>query len=115
MPARKRLSSSTCRRHKLADLLLAEGLLTMRPCSSCTSRGVLCVVSPRDKRCEQCYRSRRQCDLASPWAEDGRLKKQEEELHEQALAAQAEALAAEAKVARLRKQARLVEKRRQAP
>jgi hypothetical protein len=87
MPARKRPSSSTFRRHKLADLLLAEGLLTMRPCSFCTSRGVLCVVSPRDERCEQCYRSRRQCDLASPWAEDGRLKKQEEELHEQALAA----------------------------
>jgi hypothetical protein len=114
MSTRKRLSFSTCRRYKLTDLLLAEGLITMRPCSACTSRGVLCVVSPRDERCEQCYRSRRQCDLASPWAEDGRLKKQEEELREQALAAQAEALTTEAKVARLRKQARLVEKRRQA-
>jgi hypothetical protein len=107
MPARKRLSSSTFRRYKLADLFLAEGLITIRPCSSCTSRGVLCVVSPRDERYKQCYRSRRQCDLASPWAEDGRLKKQEEELRE-------EALAAEAKAIRLRKQARLVKKRRQA-
>jgi hypothetical protein len=87
MPARKRLSSSICRRYKLVDLFLSEDLITIRPCFSCTSRGVLCVVSPRDERCEQCYRFRRQCDLASPWAEDGRLKKQEEEFREQALAA----------------------------
>jgi hypothetical protein len=66
MSARKRLSSSIYRRHKLADLLLAEGLITIRPYFFCTSRGVLCVISPRDKRCKQYYRFRRQYDLASP-------------------------------------------------
>jgi hypothetical protein len=98
----------------------------MRPCASCTSQGVLCVLSSLDERCEQCYRYQRQCDLASPWAEDDRLEKKEKELREQALeaerrgdaareralsafaSAREEALAAEAKAARLRKQARLL-------
>jgi hypothetical protein len=80
MPARNRTSSSTIRRHQKADRILSEGFLTMRPCSSCTSQGLLCVLSPRDERCEQCYRFRRQCDLASPWAEDDRLGRKEKEL-----------------------------------
>jgi hypothetical protein len=101
MPARKRLSSSTARRHKLADRILSEGTLTMRPCSSCVSTGTLCVVSPRDERCEQCYRANRSCDLASPWAEDDRLKQKEETLREQRLKTEADAI-------RLRKQERLV-------
>jgi hypothetical protein len=79
----------------------------MRPCLSCTSQGVLCVLSHLDERCEQCYRNQRQCDLASPWAEDDRLKKKGEELREQRLEA-------ETKAARLRKQERLILKRRRA-
>jgi hypothetical protein len=65
MSARKRLSFNIFRRYKLADLFLAEGLIIIRPYSFYTSRGVLCVISPRDKRCEQCYRFRRQYDLAN--------------------------------------------------
>jgi hypothetical protein len=79
----------------------------MRPCTSCTSQGVLCVLSPRDERCEQCYRFNRRCDLASPWAEDDRLQRKEEELREQRLEA-------EMKAARLRKQERQLQKKRKA-
>jgi hypothetical protein len=107
MPARKHLSSSTHRRRKLSDRILCEGVITMRPCSSCTSQGVLCVLSHLDERCEQCYRHQRQCDLASPWAEDDRLKKKGKKLREQRLEA-------ETKAARLRKQKRLLLKRRRA-
>jgi hypothetical protein len=121
MPARKHLSSSTLRRHKVADRILRRGVITMRPCASCTSQGVLCVLSSLDERCEQCYRYQRQCDLASPWDEDDRLEKKEKELREQALEAErqeeelrGQALKKELKAARLRKQARLLQKRRRA-
>jgi len=77
----------------------------MRPCASCVSSGTLCVLSARDERCEQCYRFNRSCDLASPWAEDDRLKKKEEQLRE-------ERLKAEQAAVQLRKQERLVQKKR---
>jgi hypothetical protein len=64
-------------------------------------------LSPRDERCEQCYRFNRRCDLASPWAEDDRLQRKEEELREQRLEA-------EMKAARLRKQERQLQKKRKA-
>jgi hypothetical protein len=87
----------------------------MRPCTSCTSQGLLYVLSPRDERCEQCYRFRRQCDLASPWAEDDRLGRKEKELQaqeerllDQAMKAREQALEAERKAVRLRKQTRLL-------
>jgi hypothetical protein len=52
MPSRKRLSSSTSRRYKLADRLLAEGSLTIRPYSIYISQEVLYILFPRDERCE---------------------------------------------------------------
>jgi hypothetical protein len=107
MPARKRLSTSSFRRHSIADHLLSTRSITIRPCTSCTSQGVLCVLSPRDERCEQCYRFNRRCDLASPWAEDDRFQRKEEELREQRLEA-------EIKAARLRKQERQLQKKRKA-
>jgi hypothetical protein len=73
----------------------------MRPYASYTSQGALYVLSSLDERCEQYYRYQRQYDLASLWAKDDRLKKKEKELREQALKA-------ELKAARLRKQARLL-------
>jgi hypothetical protein len=104
MPVRVRAVSSSTRRHNRADRLLAEGTFTMRPCSACVSRGLLCVVSPLDERCEQCFRNQRSCELASPWKEFDRLAKHSERL-------QTEALEAEAKASRLRKQRRLVLKK----
>jgi hypothetical protein len=80
MPARNRTSSSTLRRHQKADRILSEGFFSIRPYTSYTSQGLLCVLSPRDERCEQCYRFRRQCDLASPWAENDRLERKEKKL-----------------------------------
>lgn len=105
MPSHKKITSSSLRRSSQADRLLSSGVLVMRPCSQCLAAGVLCILSPRDEHCEQCYRHNRKCDLASPWAEDDRLQKQEEELRERRLRAESEAI-------RLRKQERLLQKRR---
>jgi hypothetical protein len=102
MPTRK--TSSTQRRAKRADFLLSAGTVTMRPCASCTSLGRICILSSHDERCEECFRHQRRCDLASPWAEVERLSKQSEKL-------QTEALEAEAKAVRLRRQRRLVLKK----
>ena len=106
MPVRVRPTTSTQRRQARADLLLLTGTLVMRPCSACVSRGCLCVRSPLDDRCEQCVRSLRSCDLASPAAECARLVKESERLQD-------EALRAEAKAARLRRQRRALLKRLQ--
>jgi hypothetical protein len=105
MPSKKRPGSSTHRRHNFADRILLEGFIAMRPCAACVSSGALCVLSSRDERCEQCYRFNRSCELASPWAEDDRLKQKEEKLREERLKAESEAV-------RLRKQERLVQKKR---
>jgi hypothetical protein len=99
-----RLSSSTQRRHRLADKILCLGTITMRPCASCTRLGVLCVTSTAHESCEQCLRSTRRYDLASPLAEVKRIFKKTEKL-------QAEALEAEAKAYRLRKQRRTLLKK----
>jgi hypothetical protein len=66
MPTRNRTFSSTLRRYQKADRILAEGLFSMRSYTSYTSQGLLYVLSPRDERYEQCYRFRRQYDLANP-------------------------------------------------
>jgi hypothetical protein len=105
MPRAASSRTSTLRRHKFADRILAEGFFAMRPCASCVSSGTLCVLSARDERCEQCYRFNRSCELASPWVEDDRLKRKEEQLREERLRAEQEAV-------RLRKQERLVQKKR---
>jgi hypothetical protein len=99
-----RLSSSTQRRHRLADKILCLGTIAMRPCALYTRLGVLCVTSTAHESCEQCLRSTRRCDLASPLAEVKRIFKKTEKL-------QAEALKAEAKAHRLRKQRRTLLKK----
>jgi hypothetical protein len=104
MPSRLRPTSSSTRRHRRADLLLSFGTFAMRPCAFCTSRGVLCVVSALDDRCEQCMRNQRRCELAPPWEKCERLVKQSEKL-------QTEALKAEVKAIRLRRQRRSVLKK----
>jgi hypothetical protein len=76
----------------------------MRPCSACTKANVDCVLSSLDERCEQCYRNRRSCELASPWAEFDRIHQQKEKIREQRLEAERKAI-------RLRKQERLLQKR----
>ena len=96
MPVRTRLTTSTQRRQAHTNLLLLTGTLVMRPYSTYVSRGYLCVRSPLNDRCEQCVRSLRSCNLASPAAEYARLVKESERLQD-------EALRAEAKAARLRR------------
>jgi hypothetical protein len=99
MPPRRRPTSSTHRRHCKADQILETGLLVMRPYAHCVSSSVLCILSETSEKCEQCHRFNRPCDLASPWGEVNRLLEKRDKLRE-------EALAAEAKAIRLRKQAR---------
>jgi hypothetical protein len=104
MPPRRRLTSITLRRHARADNILAFGIFTMRPCSSYMSFGVLCVLSPVDERCEQCYRNQRPCELAPPWTEFAQLQKEKEKVQQQRLES-------ELKTVRLRKQKRSLLKR----
>jgi TolA-binding protein len=104
MPRPRALGSSTQRRHKRADFLSRTGVFTMRPCSSCTSFGVACILSAADERCEQCFRHNRVCELASRQAEAERVLRKKDELREQRWEA-------ERKVVRLRKQERLLQKR----
>jgi hypothetical protein len=104
MPRRVLKASSTVRRHIRADNILRFGFAAMRPCTACASRGVVCVTSSADERCEQCCRNQRKCDLASPWEEYEKIFKQKEELRERRLEA-------EMKAVRLRKQERLLQKK----
>jgi len=76
----------------------------MRPCQSCASRQVLCVMSSESEHCEQCVRFNRQCDLASPHKEMERLHRQEKELFNKAQEAKTKAI-------RYSKQRRLIIKR----
>jgi type I site-specific restriction endonuclease len=76
----------------------------MRPCASYTAQGCPYVLSPLDDRCEQYIRMLRVCDLASPHAEYQRLATESARLQD-------EALRAEAKAARLRRQRRALLKR----
>jgi hypothetical protein len=100
-----RRTSAVQRRHFLADRCSQIGFVAMRPCSYCVSRDYLCVMSAASEHCEQCIRKHRHCELAPPAdGEFERLAAQERHLTE-------EALAAEAKAMRLRKQRRLVRKK----
>jgi hypothetical protein len=92
MPSRRYLSNSTFRRYKRADRILYSGVLTMRPYASYVSHGTLCVLSSIDERCEQCYRSQRSYELASPWSEFDKLYKEKEKIRQQRLEAKLKAV-----------------------
>jgi hypothetical protein len=98
MPSRV---SSTIRHSRRADRLYSQCLLAMRPCRFCVSRGLLCVVSDLSEHCEQCFRSKRSCELAPPDAEMERLLRQKKEFFDKAMEAKA-------KATRFAKQHRLV-------
>ena len=98
MPSRV---SSTIRHLRRADRLFSSFSITMRPCQSCVSRGLLCVVSELSEHCEQCFRSKRSCELAPPDIEMERLLRQKKELFDKAMEAKA-------KATRFAKQHRLV-------
>jgi hypothetical protein len=66
MPPRRRLTSSTFRRHQKVDQILETGLLVIRPCAHCVASSSLCVLSEMSEKCEQCHRFNRFYDLASP-------------------------------------------------
>jgi len=112
MPRAGHQRTSALRRSLQADRILAHGLPAMRPCASCTSRGIACVFDPStSEKCEQCTRLHRECDLAPPGVSYDRLISQIDALDQQILSAKQKAVDAEAKAIRLRKQKRLLQKR----
>jgi hypothetical protein len=110
MPSRHNLSSYQ-RRCRRADLILSLGIPVMRPCQSCVSARLLCVVSSASEHCEQCVRRGRSCELAPPDREITRLDREQKELFDKASAAKAVAAQALAKANRYTKQRRLALKR----
>ena len=106
-----RLTTSIQRRHRLADSITSLGSLAMRSCIECSRRGLTCMVHPSSQACEQCTRFSRGCDLSSPVPLIEKLSRQEGEILSEISQAHKTAREAEAKVARLRKQRRLLLKR----
>ena len=106
--------SSSQRRHRFADRLLAKGTLATHPCSSCNSFNVSCTTSNLSDRCEQCSRYNRSCELAAPDTELDRLEKKDQELDEEILQLNKQAFEASAKVLRLKKQKQLIRQRMRA-
>jgi hypothetical protein len=76
---------STIRYFRRADRLFFSFSIIMRPCRSCVSRDFLCVVSELSEHCEQCFRSKRSCELAFPDIEIERLLRQKKELFDKAM------------------------------
>ena len=83
--------SSTIRHLRRADRLFSFFSITMRPCQSCVSRGLLCVVSELSEHCEQCFRNKRSCELTPPDIEMERLFRQKKELFDKAMEAKTKA------------------------
>jgi hypothetical protein len=101
MPPRRRLTSSTQRRHRKADEILTFGQIVMRPCAHCVASASLCVLSVVSEKYEQCHRFDRPCELASPWQEAAKLHRELEKVD-------AKFVEAEAKARRLYKQKRFI-------
>ena len=83
--------SSTIRHLRRADRLFSSFSITMRPCQSCVSRGLFCVISELSEHCEQCFRNKRSCELAPPDAKMERLFRQKKDLFDKAMEAKAKA------------------------
>jgi hypothetical protein len=83
----------------------------MRPCQSCISVRLLCVVFSAFKYCEQYIRRGRIYKLAPPDREITRLNREQKELFNKALAAKAVAVQVLIKANRYIKQRRLALKR----
>jgi hypothetical protein len=66
---RRSFITSTSRRYRKADEILACGTFVMRPCSHYVSAGSACVLSEISEKCSQYYRFDRSYDLASLWPE----------------------------------------------
>jgi hypothetical protein len=79
---RRSFITSTSRRYRKADEILAYGTFVMRPCSYCISAGSTCILSELSEKYAQCYRFDRPCDLASSWSEVYRLLQQRDKLRE---------------------------------
>jgi hypothetical protein len=106
-----RSTSSVHRRHRLANTIFSLGHPAMRPCAECVRRDLFCIVHESSELCEQCKRFGRVCNLASPVTAIEKLARQENDILSQISLAHKVTREAEAKVARLRKQRRLLLKK----
>ena len=97
MPPRKINTRNSSLRKK--DLLDALGpmSLAMRPCRNCASSGKACCVNDDSKKCVECVRSDRGCDLAISPASIKRI-------HGERMRLKKEVRVARTKLSRLKKQ-----------
>src|SRR5450755_4795063 len=106
-----RFTSSVHRRHRLANTIFSLGRPAMRPCVECARRDLFCIIHESSELCEQCERFDRVCNLVSPVTAIEKLARQENDILSQISLAHKVAREAEAKVARLRRQRRLLLKK----
>jgi hypothetical protein len=101
---RSRLTTNTQRRYEKADRILVTSIFIIRPCSYYISAYTDYILSDLSAKYEQYYRFNRFYNLAPPWGEVERLINKKEKLR-------SEARVLEAKIFRLRKQARALRKK----
>ena len=103
--------SSVHRRHRLANTIFSLGHPAMRSCVKCARRDLFYIVYDFSELCEQCERFSRICNLTFPVTAIEKLARQKNDILSQISLAHKVARKAEAKVARLRKQRRLLLKK----
>jgi hypothetical protein len=95
--------TSTSRRHRRANYLLAVNFFIIRACSYCSRKKKLYIISSESKSCSEYYRFKRRCSLAPNDSELDKQLKIKEKLNKEIIKAIRVAVEAEAKTIRLRK------------
>jgi hypothetical protein len=105
MPSRKiNIRNSSLRKKDLLDALESVSL-AMRPCRNCATSNKTCCVNDDSKKCVECVRSNRGCDLAISPASIKRI-------HEKRMRLKKEVREARAKLSRLKKQLDFLENKK---
>jgi propanediol dehydratase large subunit len=98
-------------RESLADRVASLGI-EMPSCTYCNRHGKTCIVSPESKKCAECIRTKRKCNVEGPSSSDWSAIDSMEERLERETEETAQVMAtAAAKLARLQKQKKLLRTR----
>lgn len=76
-------SSSTSRRHTLADFIAVFGNEMVKKCSTCAKHQRVCKVHVRSGKCSECLRRNQRCDVKVTESEFRRLAAEKEKLKRQ--------------------------------
>ena len=106
----KKVNSSRRRHNLLRKLELSE--TAMRPCTRCVEGSKEYHVRPDSDKCVSCMKLERSCDLVFNDADWEKVEAELASLEEKTAAVTAEAAEAMAKLTRLQKQRRLLQRRR---